>query len=72
MLNILGQNGQLRYEKVDQAEIDKKRYEEAKKNKEDSDLIAALYEIVRGNKEAEKKRLAPPKDRSKGKKTSGR
>lgn len=73
--SMLGQNGQLRYEQVDQTEVDRKRYEEAirrTKDMDDAEMLTELFDMVKGIPEGEKKRrkLAPPKDRSKAQTTS--
>lgn len=69
---ILGRDGdKLRYEELDRSEIERKRYEEArkgKKGKEDVDwLMDALKDYIDATKKpAPSHRRLPPKDRGIG------
>lgn len=73
---VLGRDDdKLRWETVNQNEIEKKRYEEwrkAKKAKEDEELVAELFDFVKGTgpSTGQKKRrvYGPPKDHGNGSK----
>lgn len=68
--NILGRdNDKLLYEMVDHNEIERKRFEEArrrKKAKEDAELFADLYDFIKGNPVRRPPRIAPSKDYGSG------